>query len=241
MTWETIDKEIMEKIRSGQINMKSRRYFLVRAILLGLAVFIFLSVGILTVSFLLFSLHASGAWRLPEFGGRGWVNFLIYFPWIIAALAIGFIFLLEWYVKHYSFVYRQPVLYSVSIIIILLIAGGWFVHQTSLHAKLYEYAKQDRLMFLGPIYRGRMLFPPGSEYVGTLIEENGNNYVFSSNNGQIYRVLIGPETNRDLVSVGDDCIIFGKASSTEISAFGIRKIDPEDRYPLRPPPQFGPK
>lgn len=236
MTQENFDNEIMEKIKNGEVNMKSRSYFIARAVLFGGGLFLLLAVGVLTVSFLIFSLRASGVWWLPGFGGRGWIDFLIYFPWIIAAFAIAFIFLLEWYVKRYAFAYRQPLLYSVVIVVLLLIAGGWIVHETPLHSWLYGYAQQGRLPFIGTIYRGRFMAPAMDEYIGTITSGQGDSYRLSARNNQLYMVKINPHTRMDEpVSVGSDYVVMGDASGTEITAFGIRKLNTANQFPFRPP------
>jgi len=124
--------------------MKPKIYFALKTFLIILSAIIgFLFVLYLT-SFVLFSVRAV----------RGLVPTLIALPWLLVFLSVILIIVLEILTRHFSFVYRRPILYVVLGIIILVLLGSFIINKTRMHPVLFDRAEKHRLPIMGPLYRG---------------------------------------------------------------------------------------
>ncbi len=158
-------EQILGKIKSGEVTMHSRLYLVWRGILWGLALCLLIAAGVFTISFIIFSLRASGVADLPNFGSHGLREFFAFFPWLFVPAVLLFLWLMERFVLNYAFAYRLPVLYSALAIIILVVIGSLAVSASSLHSNLYRSARRQELPFASPLYRFGMAHPDDF-YVG---------------------------------------------------------------------------
>ncbi len=140
-------------IKSGQIKMRPRWHFAVRAALLASGIVLFSLALLYLASFIVFILHQTGLWRAPGFGLRGLRVFLFSLPWLLLAVALIFLVILEFLVRRYAFAYGRPLFYSVIAIVLLVLAGALAVAQTSFHRGLFRQAEENRLPWVGPLYR----------------------------------------------------------------------------------------
>jgi len=114
-----LEKKIMSRIKSGEIAMKPKWYFIAGSLLLfsGLVA---LSVGaIFLVNLTVFSLRRQGpmvSWRLQMM--------IENFPWWAPVLAVIGIILGVWFLKKYDFSYKKNFgLIVISFILAVLFAG----------------------------------------------------------------------------------------------------------------------
>lgn len=150
---KSIRDRVAAAIASGQIKMRPRWHFAAQAALLAVGVILFALALLYVASFVVFIMHQTGLWRAPGFGWVGLRAFLFSLPWLLLAAALIFLVILEVLVKRYAFAYGRPLFYSVIGIVLLVIVGGFLVERTSLHRGLLRQAKENRLPWVGPLYR----------------------------------------------------------------------------------------
>ena len=144
--------EVLDLIKEGRVKMKPKAYFIMKTSLLCLAVaalglFIFY-----LVSFIIFALKASGAVFLPSLGLAGLAELLLSLPWLLIFAAVFLLVVLEILVKHFSFVYRRPVLYSLAALLCFVAFGSFVVAKSGLHDNLFLRAQNNNLPLVGVIY-----------------------------------------------------------------------------------------
>lgn len=235
MDEQNLDKTIMEKIRAGEVVMRSRPYLIFKNVLWVMGLCILAAVGVLIFSFVLFALRSSGLWVLPYFGWRGWREFLIYFPWVLAAAVLVFVLAVEWFVKKYTFAYRRPLLYSSLFVAVLLIVGGYLVFATPLHQQLSIYVSKNHLPVMENVYGSLPPVVPDDVYVGRVLSVRPGQLDFFTNQGKGYTVIISPNTRLPFggqVLPQDHILVIGDADDATITAYGIKKIDPIPHFPF---------
>lgn len=150
---KSIRDSVVAAITSGHIKMRPRWHFAALSALLAAGVVLLSLVLLYAASFIVFIMHQTGLWQAPIFGLRGLRVFLVSLPWLLLAAVVIFLVILEVLVKRYAFAYGRPLFYSVIGIVLLVIAGGLLVERTSLHRGLLRQAEENRLPWVGPLYR----------------------------------------------------------------------------------------
>ncbi len=219
--------EILDKIKQGSIKMRPKWHFVLQASLILVGSLIVCVTLLYLGSFIYFSLRRTGVIFAPEFGFHGWYVFLISLPWLLIALSLSFILILELLVRHYAFAYRRPLLYSLLSIVIFVLIGGLIVNRTPLHQYLMRSADHDDLPFAGQFYRayGRPRLDQVHAGVVTDLTEQG--CAMQDLSGDTLSVIISPQTHMPMgmpLIIGDHIVVFGQRFDDTIRAFGIRKV-----------------
>lgn len=228
-----IEKNIQEKIGSGQIKMKPKFYFMAKTVIYILAFAVFALFAVYLVSFIVFSLRASGLWFLPGFGFMGFRILFGSLPWLLIFSALALIGGLEIFAEHFSFIYRRPLIYSLGVIIVLVLVFGFVVGRSSFHAGLFRQANQDNLPLIGGFYR--RLPASGQEIVfnGIIAEKKGEKMIVEDVRGAKVEV---PAFGRQMQNLkeGDMVVVVGKKDGKNIEYVGLRKLKPDPNlFPMR--------
>ena len=227
---KSIKETVLEKIKSGQIKMRPKLYFISRTILLVLGFLAVAAFILLLASFIMFSLRINGLWFLPGFGFRGFGMFLNYLPWILILITLILIAILEILAKRFSFVYRRPVVYSLIAIILIVFLGSFIIYKTPLHPGLFIRSREGNLPFAGPIYRGFGMPELHDVHQGIVEELTENGFRIRRPDNQLLTVIVTPDTqfpSGKEIKQGDMVVVMGERDDGNVRAFGIRKIEDE--------------
>lgn len=238
-----IKETVFEKIKSGQVKMRPRLYFVSKTVLV---VFGALAAGIFIlflISFILFALRASGLWFLPGFGLRGFRIFFISLPWLLILISGILIVVLEILVKRFAFVWRKPILYSLLAIILVVFLGSFLIDRTPFHSGLFLRAREGRLPLAGPIYRGFGMPESHGVHAGVVLEIIENGFRLKKPDNQLLTIVVTPDTqfsSEKEIKQGDTVVVMGERDDNTVRAFGIRKVENrfnifERRMPLPGP------
>lgn len=235
---KSISEAVISKIKQSHIKARPKMYFIFKMVLLaaGLA-FLTLSAVFLT-SFILFSMRQGGLFFLPALGLPGVRMFFLSVPWLLILVAVALVITSEFFAKHFSFVYKRPIVYSVLAIIVIVVFGAIALDFTPLHANLLLTAQKGDLIFAGHFYRelGAPKIP--DVHYGSIIEITDNGFKITTNRGEELDVVVSKDTkifDKD-VKQGDSIMVLGKRIDQSVNAANIRKVD-ENRGFL-PPPRF---
>lgn len=223
---KSIKSTVLNKIKSGQVKMKPKTYFVLRAVLIALIAFIIILFALYLVSFIIFALRATGLWSLPKFGFPGMKLLFTSLPWILILTAIFLILILEIFTRRFTLAYRRPILYSVLIIIIFVVLGGFIVYQTKFHSNLFSRAQQEGLPIMGRFYRDYNIDKLQNMHYGIVSEITDNGFFIEKSNQQILTVIIIPETRFPFekeIKEGEAIMVLGEENNGIIQAFGIKK------------------
>lgn len=231
---KSISDRVISAIKSGEVKMRPRWHFVLRAILLILGAVIAGLAIIYLVSLIIFTTRQTGAGFVPIFGPRGWFAFLRSLPWLLVALSLLFIGVLEILVRRYAFSYRRPILVSVGAILVIVSVGGLAVAHTVFHRQLLRYAEQHEIPIVGSWYRGIREQQFSDIHPGTIVATTTYGFEMQSRRGETFTVMIGPRTRLPFgadFNPGEMVVVFGDsdprdpgATTTAVQAFGIREI-----------------
>lgn len=223
-----ITNKVLNKIKRGEVKMRPKTYFIFKAVLLALGTLFLTLFIICLISFIVFSLRANGVLFLPKFGFPGIKLLLGSLPWLLVFLAIILIILLQIFAKHFSFVYRRPIIYSLLVVIMIVSAGSFLIDRTSFHPNLFWKAQEGRLPAMGGFYRH--LGAPAMKNVhrGIVSELVDNGFKIETIHNEILDVTIDSETRLakcQEIKEGDVIVIIGERNDGEVQAIGVRKVE----------------
>ncbi len=234
MSQETdIQKNVLEKIHSGEISMRSRIYFILRIVLVSTVSVLTLIGSLFALSFAFFSIRASGVQFLLEFGERGLLKFIILFPWTSFLIFLLFLVILEFLIRRLTPVYRFPLLRIFLWILAISVVGSTLVDLTPLHPFLLSEADKDQLPILGPwyeqvhdshqdqgVYRGVITSLTGT---GLIFVISHNDADLDSDEGT-WTIVPPPGFDIHTLSVGENVYVAGHLQNGLVYAYGIRVV-----------------
>lgn len=224
---ESIKDKVLTRIKSGQVAMRPKWHFALRAILAALASVIALLALLYLVSFVAFMLRETGVLFVPAFGFRGLSAFFASLPWVLLAVSAAFVAVLEVLVRRYSFAYRRPLLVSLAAIILLVLTGGIMIARTSFHRGLLRQAEERRLPLGEFLYRGYGRPRLRNIHPGMVTELIEGGFFMQSRRGESLRVMVNPETRFPFgidFAEGDAVVVFGERDDGTVRAQGIRSM-----------------
>jgi len=222
---KSISEVVFEKIKTGEVKMKPKIYFILKTILIVLGVIVLVLFILYLISFILFTLRASGTWFLPGFGFSGMRVFLGSIPWVLILIAIVLIVALEVFAKRFAFVYRKPIFYSMVCIIIFVLLGSFIIDKTQFHSNLFWRAQGGGLPIMGKLYRDFNVTKFKDVHRGVIVEMIDQGFFLEKADGQILNIIIIPKTRFISGEAGDDVIVMGTRDNGTVRAFGVRKVD----------------
>jgi hypothetical protein len=153
---------VLKKIEAHELTMHSKIYFTIKIIALFVLTALVLVLSSYICSFILFTIRQSSSAELLGFGPHGFALFLQVFPWGLFILDIVFIFILGLFLKHFSFGYRNPVLYISLAILIIVISLAALIDYNRFDDFFLQQARDNHIPVIGNFYdQGRR--PPSPE------------------------------------------------------------------------------
>ncbi len=235
---KSISESVLSKIKEGKVKMHSRIYFIFRMILLVLGLVGISAAAIFLVSFIFFSMRQGGSLFLPQFGFSGIKILFLSLPWILIFGAVALIVTSEFFAKHFSFVYRSPILYSFSAIALVIILMGVILNFTPIHMNLFLSAQEGKLPFAGGFYREFGAPKISDVFYGSVLEIKDSGFIISTLREKELEVITDKNTrilNKN-INENDNIIILGKKNGQTIHAFNVKKVD--EKKGFFTPPNF---
>ncbi len=123
--------DVLRKIRSHEVAMRPRMYFTLRVIALVVLTLMVFLLTLFLCNFILFIVRVNHHDALLGMGPRGFFAFVNIFPWGLFLLDIALLLVLERLLRQFSFGYRTPVLLSLLVAVILIVAAALAIDRES--------------------------------------------------------------------------------------------------------------
>lgn len=226
-----MQQKVLARVKAGDVRMRSRAYFLVRLIATIVVALIALSLSAFILSFIVFSIHASGQQFLLGFGMQGLITFLALFPWLHLAIDLALIVLLEWLLQGFRFGYRFSLLSVFAGVFFASAILAFALGMTPLHQMLLDEADQGRPPLGGMyehirdphhelgIFRGTVLS------VADGVAVLGHDDLDHDRDDGTWQVHLPPSAPAP--RQGDRVFIFGTSTDHTINAYNIELLSPE--------------
>lgn len=221
---------LMHQIKSGEVKMRSKSYFMVKTALQLLGLILAVLLAVFLASYAFFQFKMSGAAGLANFGLFGVKDLLLSLPWLILFFTLIFVGLLLWFAESYSITYRNPLLYSALGILLIVFVGGFLVAKTPLHPYFFNINAGPRppglfMKFYPPPPRRGMFY---NGLIGKIENWEADSRLVRASDGKSYRVTVTEDTDISpddaVLGIGDMILIHGRIFPDRAEAWEIRKI-----------------
>lgn len=237
-TDNSIKDRVLGLIEKGQTKMKPKWHFVLKTILFILGVVIVFLIALYIASFGLFILDESDLWSVPSFGLAGAYIFIKSLPWLLIAMVLGFLIILQVLVRRYAFAYQRPLVFSAIFIGVVVIGGSLFLRSLGVHRGILEYSQHHRTPVAYPLYKKFGQRKNQQVHPGMIIEIHEKDFVLQKISSDVYTVFVTPETRFPRGTrflLGDKVIVIGNEKNNKIEALGIRKIEHKKMPPRSMP------
>ena len=230
---EFLEKKIINKLKSGNIKMKPKIYFILKALFFlflgGVAVLL----GLFLISFVFFIFRINNLIYLFGFGFFGIGIFLRLLPWILVFSILILVLILELIAEKHRIVWRKPAIYSLVIFVIIILFCGFFISKTNFHPGILKKANQERLPLLGGFYREFSDPKDKDVHFGTILEiKEDSVLILTLEEEELEAVFKEGFFGKEQFKLGDKVIVLGEREENKVNAFRIKKID--KKFNLRP-------
>lgn len=225
---------LLKKIRTNEITMRPKYYFIIKIVLIAVVSIIVLVVSVAIFNFISFTTRINGHDSLLGFGLRGFIFFLELFPWLLLIIDIVFVVLLEWLLRRFRFGNKIPVLYLLIAILIIAVSVGLVIDRgTSFNDNFLNHADQHHLpMLLNNYFENARQLPSleGNSTCKCIITAINGNVISAQDIDFVVPkpmtiVLSLPGSNATTsFSIGDVIFVAGRRHGNIIEAFGVSKL-----------------
>ncbi len=223
-----LKNRVLEKIHDKEVFMYPKIYFVARkAMIVFISLIAFLLLAF-SLSFVYFSIQASGEQFLLGFGVHGILIFLKIFPWAIIIFTALLFLLLEWILHRSKFSYRMPMIIVFLYTLLITIFASILFALTPVHATFLKKAEVNELPIIGSMYE-TIHDSQASHGImrGNIISIQGNTLVISHSDEDkdaddgTWNVVSPPGFNISRLYVGEKIYVAGNIASNNIYAYGI--------------------
>lgn len=186
MSTSKVKEEITSKIKSGELKMKPKWYFVVGTALLFQGTLGIILLGIFVSNLCFYYLRSYGPFGYLFLGRVGVNPFLETFPWKLLilvglSLLIGFKLL-----KKYEFSYSKHSIYLFLMLMFAIILSGLLADLVGFN----ERVRQNK--FLHPIYSERFL---GHDWMmGEIKQKTSDGFILETPHGDLVQIKINKQT-----------------------------------------------
>jgi hypothetical protein len=229
-----ITKKVISKIEKGELKMKPRFYFVAKS---------FLVIGLLTLaslfllyfgSLIVFILRVNNILLFHGMGFQVIRNILLAFPWYLVFLILILIIVIETIGKRFRFIYRKPLIVSLSAILFIVVASSFLIESSSLHHSFYRLAEQERLPLAGRMYRELGNLDIEDTHFGIILEKKNDFWIMELDSGEAVKLKITEKTRgrRTFLETEEEekVIVVGEMKEGVIDVDSFKKIERRFRH-----------
>lgn len=196
MSDSKIKEEITSKIKSGDLRMKPKWYFVAGAALLFQGTFGAIVLGIFVTNLYFYHLRNYGPFGYLVLGKEGFGPFLETFPWKLMILVILSLFIAFKLLKKYEFSYSKHSFYLFIMFLMAMLLAGLVTDLAGVN----EAMRQNS--FLRPIYSEK--FSSRNWMMGEIKQQTSDGFILETPRGDLIQVKVSGDTNTPF---GDDFVV----------------------------------
>jgi hypothetical protein len=222
MSNQELEKDIMDKIDTGQVKLKSKYVFLAEKLGLGTAFVFSIVLSILLFNLTLFYMKETDNLQYLSFGKNGILAFLESFPYALVIAFTLFMVLASYLTTKSDVSYKKPFGYIVISLIIWVMFLGCALAYTEV-AKQIETANHPFGVFL---MRGSLEMR--DKGIAGIVFETGDNYLIVETPQGLRSIDLAKTEEMPQIEKGKFVVAIGDSDEYNFVAQNIRVLEEQD-------------
>jgi hypothetical protein len=224
-----IHNDIFKAIEERKVQMRSHRYFAIRAALIAAAIALVLFLVLVIVTFISFALQENGGFYATRFGVSGFGTFVGSFPWTAFLLLIALFLALGIFLRRqYAFAYQRSFFALLLALVAVIALASIAIPAVPVHEVIYHFAANDGIPFVPGIYQYETT-PRGALYRGEVVSFGpaDGSFVIENAIGVTSTVFVTAAASSEMqeIGVGRYVMVFGAPVATHtIAASGVETV-----------------
>lgn len=218
-----LEKNIMDKIKSGQVRLRSKYIFLAEKLGLGTAFALSVVLSSLLFNLILFYMKETDNLSYLIFGRNGALAFLESFPYGLVIAFIVFVLFAGYLMSKSDIGYKKPFGYfAVSLIVFVMVFGGLLTY-----AKIAEEIEKGTHPFNKFLMRGSL--DVREKGIAGIVFEKGEDYLVVETPSGLRTIDLTKIEEEDLLEVekGELILAVGDKHAYDFEAKDIRSLQSE--------------
>lgn len=222
---EVIKKNIIERIKAGEVRQIPKWHFVLRSLLAFLFLLAVTTTTIYLMTFVGLVFKEHELFHLCHMGSRGVFLFMHTAPWFLLGVTILLVGVIHILIRKYSFAFTRPLFFTIAGVVIFtgLIATGVFIFdKNSRFARMGEGREIPLLNVLEKEYRQDFF---GDIIHGRVVSREVNSFVMESERTHTLYTVFLPHSfdEGESLASGDFVMVLGKREAGIIYAEKIEK------------------
>ena len=133
---------------------------------------------------------------------------------------------MEVFAEKLTLVYRQPIIYSLLTIILIVFVSGFLISRTPFHSNLFLKAQERHLPAIGPFYRNFGAPPVSNVHPGMVSEVTDNGFIIETPRGERLDIITSKDISlKTEIKEGDMIVVLGERKGDTVQASDIREVE----------------
>ncbi|MBU1130695.1 hypothetical protein KJ840_01005 [Patescibacteria group bacterium] len=224
-----IQKQILEKIKSQKVKMKSKMFFTLQKLGFKSSFGLLMALSVLIFSLTIFFIEQQASTQALGLGGQAYSAFLSDLPFSWLAFVTILVLLATLIFRKYTLAYRKPLKHSLTTLALMVILAGGLFSATGFHNGLAAKAAGYDFGFLKMVYRRALDCDINQAHIliGKVIsvdKENKRAEVITRGHLPMIIQLFSDTKIIDAPRIGDVFLAVGYKEGITFYAQGVRKI-----------------
>lgn len=222
---KTVAEIINNKIKTGEIRMKSPLVIVMEKLSLKGGIVVLLGALVLMAGLLAYWTSTNNDLLFGGYGRYGISSFMSSFPYMGAAIFLVLFLLIGFLFRTFDFSYKKPFVPLLIMVFIGIVTLGWIFMRQPVGQRLYQ--REGRRFQMGGVQNGTMIF-------GTVVYSDKNEIGVRDEQGSIIAIIVSENTHYPFgqPKVNDSIRAVGEWEGTMFKAVGIR-VFTESNSPIR--------
>jgi len=223
-----LNDKVLEAIKSESVVMRPRSFFVLKTGLIATGGLLALLLSLYALSFVFFIFRETGIGYLPHFGGIGILWFIITSPWILIGITGAFLGTLYLLIRHFSFGYKQPAIYTIIALVLVAIAGASIMEYVAMHDKVRQFSRVNNLSAVDRLYEYHIPNRPDRAIPGVITDTNPSNITITTPRNEVLLITISEKTRlpKEPLVIGQHVFVFGpRVGTSSVEAIGVKPIE----------------
>lgn len=222
-----LQNNILNKIKSGEVQMTSRRHFVMKWLTLAITSIFFLILSFYIFAYVIFLFVDNGLMVIPFDAEGGMLKFIIEIPWTLVFLGLISLFLFSITSKTFYKIYKKPLItFYFSVLMCVVLS-----HIIFLETGTMKYLKEEAFKAGIKLAPEKLLQFRSSQtqnlFIGTVVGTTSNSIIILNRQNVSQELFVIPEIGNKIqdILIGKRVNAYGEKVSGQILIKSFEIVD----------------